>query len=718
MSTIATALPHINGTGVVSAEAHREVDFLRQILQIRDDVFASKHPRIHLPPKVIEQVAPRPPQTTPPSRPSTNGIANGTGASQLFPPRPDNSLQQTAQAHEFVSPTQPIQRPYSAKSASSGIDPVLLTKSDHLIRAELQLKRQQIERLLKDQFDKKGRGNDNEEREAHFNVEECLIQAHLRVPPVSGLQPTTNNSDGAESFDENSYYSSKADSWSSEDVDVNQTSIADATGSLVSQGKQLVKHVLDQSRPNEPTVIDLDEEAYEPTDDIEIYEPEQVDLGDDADEEDYSPPPADIGPSEPSRGRARDRGFGNGDANGSRRNSPSGPAPPLQNPRKRRREEKRQEKRREQQANKRVVRSPEPYIKEEPQSPPPLAESQPSKRRALQPLPNDIEMMSPRGDTRMQPVYYREYDEPTSPTVIHAPQRRPQPQEQDLRRVASLQYARRPYSPGGSGGDVYAAPPEYRPIRAASHAYADRPEVPVFREPSTRASMAPRYIRERSRSPIYEPMPPPRRIVVDQYGNKYYAAPVDARESAAPPSRRIEVDPYYERAVTREPTMRAPARSDIYEDEIGQRMPPPPPRRYLAAAEPEHVDARPYGQRETSRRPVEVEYRPQELIERRPVSQYEDMGPPQYMPSRAYSVRPEVVRREVPEGYVRHESIQPGSVRASAQPRYREVSIAHPEASDRYVMAPPQSRRYVEEGPVEVAPESYPAVPRHVSYRY
>ena len=311
MSATTTALPHINGTGVVPAEVRREVDFLKQILQIRDDVFASKHPRIHLPPKVIEQVAPRPPQTTPTSRPTINGIANGISASQMFPPRPDSSSHQTAQAPGFASPAQPIQRPYSAKSASSGIDPVLLTKSDHLIRAELQLKRQQIERLLKDQFDKKGRGNDNEEREAHFNVEECLMQAHLRVPPVSGLRSTTNNSDGAESFDENSYYSSKADSWSSEDVDANQTSIADAAGSLVLQGKQPTGNA--HARP---AVIDLDEETYEPADDIEIYEPEQVDLGDDADEEDYSPPPADVGTSEPSRGRARDRGSGNGGANG------------------------------------------------------------------------------------------------------------------------------------------------------------------------------------------------------------------------------------------------------------------------------------------------------------------------------------------------------------------------------------------------------------------
>ena len=305
MSTVASALPHVNGAGLLSTEVRREVDFLKQILQIRDEVFASKHPRIHLPSKVIEQVAPRPPHTTPPSRPSNNSIATGSTAAQSFPPRPDGSYQQASQAPEFASAAQaqPIQRPFSAKSASSGIDPVLLTKSDHLIRAELQLKRQQIERILKDQFDKKGRGSDNEEREAHFNVEECLMQAHLRVPPVSGLRSTTNNSDGAESFDENSYYSSKADSWSSEDADANQTSNANAVGSQVSLGKQPVNITRAA-----PAVIDLDEETYEPADDIEIYEPEQIDLADDADEEDYSPPPAEVGPNEPSRGRARNGG--------------------------------------------------------------------------------------------------------------------------------------------------------------------------------------------------------------------------------------------------------------------------------------------------------------------------------------------------------------------------------------------------------------------------
>lgn len=313
MSTAAVP-SHLNGASAVSAEVLREAEFLQKILQIRDQVLASQHPRIHLPPKVIEQVAPRLPQTTPLGKPTTNGTPNGIPAPQLLPPRPDSSLQVPPPAHEFVSPAPPTHRPYSAISASSSIDPVLLTKSDHLIRAELQLRRQQIERAIKDQFDRKGRGIDADEREAHINVEECLIQAQLRVPPVSGIRSTTNNSDGAESFDENSYYSSKADSWSSEEHDAPRNPRLDFAGPLTSHAKQPANA---QPRPAQPAVIDLDDEAYEPADDIEIYEPEPAALLEDAEEEDYSPPPADMATNEPSRGRARDRGAQNrGGANG------------------------------------------------------------------------------------------------------------------------------------------------------------------------------------------------------------------------------------------------------------------------------------------------------------------------------------------------------------------------------------------------------------------
>ena len=598
----------------------------------------------------------------------------------------------------------------------SGIDPVLLTKSDHLIRAELQLKRLQIERVLKDQFDKKGRNNEHEDREPHLNVEECLVQAQLRVPHVSGLSATANNSDGAESFDENSYYSSKADSWSSEEHDLNHTAVTDPSGPLTSQLHPPVNVGASTSRPVEPTVIDLDDEAYEPVDDIEIYEPESALLPDETEEEDYSPPPADVA-HEPRRGRARERrNDGNGGMNGSRRQSPHGAVPPVQNPRKRRREDKRDGKKRQQQVTSAVASPAEPVIKEEPQSPPAFSaypELQPGKRRALQPVPSELDLVPEPEDSRMQPVYlmeqepqlrrYREYEESSSPSVVRVPQRRIQRDDQDLRRVASVQYARRPYSPEAAA-EIYA--PEPRQMRSASHIFIDRPEMPVYREVSARPSAAPRYVRERSRSPIQEYVPPPqssmmmapppRKIVVDQYGNKYYAAPVDVRESMAPPpSRRMESDGYYQRAVTREPAVRV-SRGDYSEEDVLPRM-PPPPRRYLDSTGAEITEPQPY-RREASHRPIEMEYRPQ----------FEEMGPPrEHMPSRAYSLRPEVVRREVPEGYVRHESIQPGSIRAP-QPRGREVSILQQEPMEerRYYSVAPQSRRYIgEKG--EGVPELY-----------
>lgn len=308
MSTNA-ALPHLNGNSVVPAEIRRETEFLEKILQIRDDVLASKHPRIRLPSKVLEQVAPRPQNSLPP-KPTINSASNGIG-SQL-PPRPEGSFSQfqSPPKNDYTSPTPHGSRPFSAKPAS-GIDPVLLTKSDHLIRAELQLKRQQLERSLKDQLDRKGRSND-EEREM-LDVEKLLNEAQTLVPPVSGLTTAAASSDGAESFDENSYYSSKADSWSSSEIDRNQN--ADATDSLTVQHRRSAEGVQSNSsklaRPGQPahTVIDLEEE-YEPTDDVDIYEPEPA--HEEGDESDYSPPPAATSPRETRRTRRAMNAITNG----------------------------------------------------------------------------------------------------------------------------------------------------------------------------------------------------------------------------------------------------------------------------------------------------------------------------------------------------------------------------------------------------------------------
>lgn len=156
--------------------------------------------------------------------------------------------------------------------------------------------------------------------------------------------------------------------------------------------------------------------------------------------------------------------------------------------------------------------------------------------------------------------------------------------------------------------------------------------------------------------------------------------------------------------------MRAPARTELYEGEAIPRM-PPPPRRYIEAPEAEMMESG-YRQREASRRPIEVEHGPG--------PQYEEMGPRrEYAPARAYSMRPEGVRREIAEGYVRHESIQPAAARGPQQRRFREVSVVYHEPLEehQYISAP-QSRRYVEEGPMEAGPEAYAGEGRQVYARY
>ncbi|KAF1996636.1 hypothetical protein P154DRAFT_525474 [Amniculicola lignicola CBS 123094] len=763
-SSAASTAPQLNGNGNGLA-AGTEAEFLEKLFALRDQVYAGAHPFIKLPPDVLAQVvAPRPAQQTAAlGRPSANGTPNGSSLSQSLPPRPESSQQLQLPPSGYGSPSAGGQRPVSAKSTSSGIDPVLLTKSEHLIRAELQLKRQQIERSLKDQLDKHAHEKGfMEDHDLYVDCVGILEQAQAIVKPVSGLQQKPPQSaESTESFDENSYYSSNADSWSPERADHAQSANGtEALDTLTSQPQRsAVEAQLTVAKPKlapapiprqpQPAIIDLDDddEPYEPADDIEIYEPEPATAQDDEEEEeeDYSPPPAAIGhhnmPSNGNRGRTRGKI--------ARQVAPH-PRSPITNIKKRKREEKKREReqrwqqQQQQQRNKRVVRSPEPYIKEEPQSPPsfaPTPDLQPNKRRAVQPSSSDPEGSSGR-ERQPQNVYVQDQDqvvrrahaaeEPLSPTVIRHPQRRVERDDQNLRRIASVHYARRPISPVR----MEYAQPEPQRVRAASYAVLDRPAGPVYREESVRPS-APRYARESSVEYVSRPqspvmmMPPPRRIVVDEYGNQYYATPAaEVRASVAPPSRRVEIEPYYERASTREPMMRPPTRQDPYGEGEFQRMAPPPPRRYVEVSDMEPIEARPYRQRELSHRPMEVEYAPQEVMERRPVIQYEEMGPPRdRLQARAYSVRPEVVRREVPTEYapVRHESVQPGYVRVAATPRYRELSV-HPDAAGlderRYTYAAPaQGRRYVEEPVGErqmEAPEGYgsEAPRRVVSYRY
>ena len=182
MSSTFSSSPQLNSNGAVSPEVMREAAFIASVLRIRDDVFLGKHPRIKLPPHVLDKVAPQPSQHSPPinKQPITNGSHNGAASHQPLPPRPESYSQHYHAPKEYNSSPRHAQRPLPVKPTSSGIDPVLLTKSDHLIRAEFHLKRQQIERTLKDQCDRRGRANDAlaEDREA-LDVDGILTKAQI-----------------------------------------------------------------------------------------------------------------------------------------------------------------------------------------------------------------------------------------------------------------------------------------------------------------------------------------------------------------------------------------------------------------------------------------------------------------------------------------------------------------------------------------------------------
>lgn len=391
-----------------------------------------------------------------------------------------------------------------------------------------------------------------------------------------------------------------------------------------------------------------------------------------------------------------------------------------------------------------------PYIKPEPRSPSPYAVAplpRPQKRQRqsgqfaaelnydeprqeLEEEPQDRALERPQ-EIRGPRIYDR-YEDRYEPEI-----RRPEPayrrverENDEYRRVDSGQYARRPQSPA-----VFAVPhgpTEVRTVRAASHAIVDHGFHEEPRYYPVRASVRPDADRERSRSPIMHErrspaaMGPPRqtvRVVIDEFGRKYYEPlPVPVRQAVAPPIRyRDEV--IYERAPVRTVTNRMPV--DAYEEDgVVYRRPASPvaiPRRVVTQPEyalPAQPEYRSYRQREYSVRPTTMappgdEYIPvRETQERRQMSHFEEA--PREFGQRAPSTRPEAVRYEIPREYTgRLQSVRPeppareyaSSVRPEVHREVipqgqREFSVRPMDAIPRRQVPLVNDDRYYEEAPI------------------
>lgn len=245
------AVPNGKALGKASSQWEREAQFYDTLLRLQDDIFAGRHSRFKLPAYLAPVTKPTPPAD---SASVPKQITNTQYLINDGPPQDRNDAQDgsaVAITYEGTAKQAPATEKTAKRASgaqgpsSSGIDPVLLSKSDQLIEAEMRLKRQRLERALHDQMEQmKTRYRDKDlglEAPVTLDLTRLLANALKIVKPVSGLRPVDDNDNRAssDSFDEHDYYSSQ----------VNETSEEEERGSAQGGANAVQKKVAKQERP-------------------------------------------------------------------------------------------------------------------------------------------------------------------------------------------------------------------------------------------------------------------------------------------------------------------------------------------------------------------------------------------------------------------------------------------------------------------------------------
>lgn len=199
----------------LTVEELRELAEYEKIIQFRDAVLAGTHPRIKIAPHLVGKQANATRNFSSPT--TSNPRANNV--TQRSTP---NSHLEDASFHRSPNNSRPGPAAQISKSGKSEINPILLEKSDDLIKAEMQLQRQRLERNLRDQIEKQRIATkaalQTSESLPNFDISEVLSKAQAIVHPSiqAKVQPAVADDAASDSFDENTFYSSQHDSsaWS------------------------------------------------------------------------------------------------------------------------------------------------------------------------------------------------------------------------------------------------------------------------------------------------------------------------------------------------------------------------------------------------------------------------------------------------------------------------------------------------------------------------
>ena len=203
-----------NGAALTAAEL-REILECEKIVQFRDAVLSGTHPRIKIPPHLVGK--------------QINAIRNRSSPSlsalRMPPTQPSHTT--TGPHYDNSSPYYNSRSPnnqraatnsLAARSTKSEINPILLEKSDDLIKAEMQLQRQRLERALREQIEQQRLSTkaslQTSESLPNFDLSEVLSQALAIVQPptTAEAEPSVGaRSSASDSFDENTFYSSQHD---------------------------------------------------------------------------------------------------------------------------------------------------------------------------------------------------------------------------------------------------------------------------------------------------------------------------------------------------------------------------------------------------------------------------------------------------------------------------------------------------------------------------
>ncbi|PYH94220.1 hypothetical protein BO71DRAFT_399093 [Aspergillus ellipticus CBS 707.79] len=207
--------PASGGSISTRLPASEEVQEYEKILRISDDIFSGTHPRLKVPQQFVRKPAARPLPASTPAQVKTGGGQLKASPKSQPPSAPSSASKPANWEAPGVGgvPSAPTGPSRKVPKPASEIDPIFLTKSDDLVRAELQLQRQRVERVLREQLEQKRQESRQkaslQDAKPDFDVSDVLVKAFEMVNPSPSVE-APGAGDGSDSFDENSFYSSRA----------------------------------------------------------------------------------------------------------------------------------------------------------------------------------------------------------------------------------------------------------------------------------------------------------------------------------------------------------------------------------------------------------------------------------------------------------------------------------------------------------------------------